>query len=211
MRMVRHSPTTVSGSPRTAASVTAWDGVVAFWVVFWVVVGTATGYLVWQLTGLSAGVIDAGKALDTAGKALRDLSSVPVIGGRTGELGNRVSETAASVRAGGTSALTSVRGLAVLLGIVVALGPVSPVLVGYLPRRLAWRREVREVSAALEAPATHDAAVAQLARRAVHNLGIRELLAITPDPEADLAAGRCRPLARAELERLGLSAPAAWQ
>jgi hypothetical protein len=101
-----------------------------------------------------------------------------------------------------------VRGLAVLLGIVVALGPASPVLVAYLPRRLAWRREVREVRAALDSPATHEAAVEQLARRAVHNLGLHQLLAITPDPEGDLVAGRCRPLARAELERLGLSMPA---
>lgn len=183
----------------------------AFWVVFWVVVGGATGYLMWQLTGLSAGVVDAGRALDTAGKALRDLSGIPVIGERTGELGNQITETATSVRAGGASAATSLRGLAVLLGIVVALGPVSPVLVGYLPRRLAWRREVREVGAALDAPATHDAAVEQLARRAVHNLGLRDLLSITPDPEGDLAAGRWRPLAGAELQRLGLSTPASWR
>ena len=208
--MVRHSPTLSSGSPRTASSVSSWDGIVAFWVVFWVVVGAATGYLIWQLTGLSTGVVDAGRALDTAGKALQDLSGAPVIGERTGELGNRVTETAASVRAGGASAETSLRGLAVLLGIAVALGPVSPVLVGYLPRRLAWRREVREVVAALDAPSTRDAAVEQLARRAVHNLGLRELLAITADPAADLAAGRCRPLARAELQRLGLSTPASW-
>jgi hypothetical protein len=209
--MARHSPTTVSGSPRTAASVTAWDGIMAFWVVFWVVVGVATGYLMWQLTGLSAGVVDAGRALDTAGKALQDLSGVPLIGERTGELGTQITETAASVRSGGASASTSVRGLAVLLGIVVALGPASPVLVAYLPRRLAWRREVREVRAALDSPATHEAAVEQLARRAVHNLGLHQLLAITPDPEGDLVAGRCRPLARAELERLGLSMPASWQ
>ena len=80
-------------------------------------------------------------------------------------------------------------------------------LLVYLPRRLAWRREVREVRAALDTAQSHDAAVQQLARRAVHNLGLRELLAISPDPEGDIAAGRARELARAELQRLGLALP----
>ncbi|GAA5029558.1 hypothetical protein GCM10023258_26050 [Terrabacter aeriphilus] len=208
------TPSSTSARPaRSAAAVTTWDGVVSFWVVFWLVVGVTTGYLIWQLTGLSAGVVDAGQALNTAGRALQDLSGTPVIGERTGELGNRIMETATSVRAGGASATTSLRGLAVVIGIAVGLGPLSPVLVIYLPRRLAWRREVREVSAVLAGPATsatQDAAVEILARRAVHNLGLRDLLAVTPDPEGDLAAGRCRSLARAELGRLGLATPASW-
>lgn len=184
-----------------------WDGIVAFWVVFWLVVGAATGYLIWQLTGLSEGVGAAGRALDTAGRALQDLSGAPVIGERTGELGDQVVETAVRVRAGGSSAMTSLRGLAVLIGIAVALGPVSAVLLAYLPGRLAWRRDIREVRDALTWSGTHDAAVDQLARRAVRNLGLAELLAVSSHPEADLAAGDTGPLARAELQRLGVHAP----
>jgi hypothetical protein len=187
--------------------VSVWDGLVAFWVVFWLVIGGATGYLIWQLTGLSDGVGAAGRALDTAGRALQDLSSAPVIGERTGELGDRVVETAVRVSAGGASAMTSLRGLAVLIGIAVALGPISAVLLAYLPGRLAWRRDVREVRSALAAPSTHDAAVDQLARRAVRNLGLAELLAVSAHPEADIAAGETGPLARAELQRLGVAAP----
>ena len=204
--MERYAPTSARPA-RTASAVAAWDGIVAFWVVFWLVVGAATGYLIWQLTGLSLGVVEAGRALDTAGRALQDLSGTPVIGERTGELGNRVTETAASVRAGGESSMTSLRGLSVLIGVAVSLGPLSPVLLVYLPRRLAWRREVREVQAALDTAHSHDAAVQQLARRAVHNLGLLELLTISPDPEGDIAAGRARELARAELQRLGLALP----
>ena len=202
---------TSARSLRTATTVTAWDGVVACWVVFWVVVGAATGYLIWQVTSLSDGVLAAGRALHTAGSALQDLSGTPLIGERTGELGNQVVDTAARVEAGGARAMTSLHGLAVLIGIAVSLGPLSPVLVVYLPRRLAWRREVREVAAALQSPDLHDAAVHQLARRAVSNLGLLELLAITPDPEADISAGRSRSLARAELHRLGLSVPESWR
>jgi hypothetical protein len=187
--------------------VSAWDGLVAFWVVFWLVIGAATGYLIWQLTGLSDGVGAAGRALDTAGRALQDLSSAPVIGERTGELGDRVVETAVRVSAGGASAMASLRGLAVLIGIAVSLGPISAVLLAYLPGRLAWRRDVREVRAALSAPSTHTAAVDQLARRAVRNLGLAELLAVSAHPEADIAAGETAPLARAELQRLGVAAP----
>lgn len=204
--MERFAPRS-SRPARTATAVAAWDGIVAFWVVFWLVVGAATGYLIWQLTGLSLGVVEAGRALGTAGRALQDLSGAPVIGERTGELGNRVAETAASVRAGGESSMTSLRGLSVLIGVAVSLGPLSPVLFVYLPGRLAWRREVREVQGALDAAQSHDVAVQQLARRAVHNLGLRELLAISPDPEGDIAAGRGRELARAELQRLGLPLP----
>jgi hypothetical protein len=208
--MERFPATMSARSARRTRSVTAvsvWDGIVAFCVVFWLVVGAATGYLIWQLTGLSEGVGAAGRALDTAGRALQDLSGAPVIGERTGELGDRVVETAVTVRAGGTSAMTSLRGLSVLIGVAVALGPTSAVLLAYLPGRLAWRRDVRQVRAALASSSTHDAAVNQLARRAVGNLGLEELLAVSAHPESDIAAGHTGPLARAELRRLGVAVP----
>ena len=43
-----------------------------------------------------------------------------------------------------------------------------------------------------------------LARRAAVQLPMRRLVAVSPEPWRDLAEGRFEPLARAELERLGV-------
>ena len=46
--------------------------------------------------------------------------------------------------------------------------------------------------------------MAQLARRCLTNLSVAQVLKVTSEPEADLAAGRHDRLAAAELRRLGL-------
>ncbi|MEO7752332.1 MAG: hypothetical protein ABIS35_02870 [Terracoccus sp.] len=194
---------------RDAIQLSVWDGFALFWVVFWLVVGGWIGYSIWQLTGLSAGMADSGRALDTAGRALKDLSGLPVIGDRTGELGDQVATTAASIKAGAVQADGSIRALSVLIGAALGLGPTSPVLFVYLPQRLAWRAESRAAVRSLADPARRPAAMAVLALRATGTLSLERLLAITPDPEADLAEGHFEPLARAELRRLGVRLPAA--
>ncbi|MEO5745441.1 MAG: hypothetical protein ABIQ53_12765 [Terracoccus sp.] len=189
---------------RDADSVRTWDGVVAFWVVLWLVVGVLAGFQIWNLEALSTGVVDSGRALGTAGKALQDLSALPVIGERTGQLGQQVVTSGASIVTGGQEAATSTRVLAILLGVTIALGPLGPVLFVYLPGRLAWRAEVSQIVSLLGEPARRDAVLAQLARRCLTNLTVAEVLKITSEPEADLAAGRYDQLAAGELRRLGL-------
>ncbi len=190
--------------PRDSDSVRTWDGVVAFWVVFWLVVGVLAAFQIWNLGALSTGVVDSGRALGTAGKALQDLSALPVIGERTGQLGQQVVTSGASIVTGGQEAATSTRLLAILLGVTIALGPLGPVLFFYLPGRLAWRAEVAQIVSLLGEPARRDAVLAQLARRCLTNLTVAEVLTITSEPEADLAAGRYHQLAAGELRRLGL-------
>ena len=124
---------------RDADSVRTWDGVVAFWVFFWLVIGGLAAWQIWNLGALSTGVVDSGRALGTAGQALKDISGLPVIGERTGELGQQVVTSGASIVAGGEQAATSTRVLAILLGFTIAIGPLGPVLFVYLPERLAWR------------------------------------------------------------------------
>ncbi|MDN5764762.1 MAG: hypothetical protein L0H78_02960 [Humibacillus sp.] len=189
---------------RDADSVRTWDGVVAFWVVFWLVVGALAGWQIWNLGALSTGVVDSGRALGTAGKALQDISGLPVIGERTGELGQQVVTSGASIVAGGQEAATSTRVLAILLGFTIGFGPLGPVLFVYLPGRLAWRAEVAQIGSLLGDPTRRDAVMAALARRCLTNLTVAEVLKVTRDPEADLAAGRHDRLAAAELRRLGL-------
>ena len=175
------------------------------WVVLWLVVGVAVAYEMWQLTGLSQSVIDSGRALGTAGQALADLSGLPLIGSRTGQLGDQVLGTGGSIVDSGTRAGGSIRTLAVLTGIVIALAPTGPVLLLYVPARASRRREDRALRAALRDPARAAQATAHLARRAVHNLGAAQLAAVSDDPEGDLASGRHEHLARAEMHRLGLA------
>lgn len=189
---------------RDAETIRTWDGVVAFWVVFWLVVGVLAGFQVWNLGGLSTGVVDSGRALGTAGQALQDLSALPVIGDRTGELGRQVATSASSIVAGGQEAGSSTRVLAILLAVTIAVGPLGPVLFAYLPARLAWRSEVAQVAALLRQPEHREAVLAQLARRCLTNLTMVQVLKVTHDPEGDLAAGRHENLAAAELRRLGL-------
>lgn len=192
-----------------ATTMRAWDGVTGFWVMLWLVIGTWTGYQIWQLTGLSTSTVQAGKALGTAGKALQDLSGIPLIGSRTGELGNEVATTGTGIVAGGQRAESSIRALAVLVGLAVGLSPAGPVLLLYLPRRLARGREIRGVSRVLQEHGASPVVLAHLANRAVSSLTMAELMKVTPDPAADLAAGRHESLAAAELSHLGLALPPA--
>ena len=183
----------------------AWDGIMVFWVVLWLVVGVFSGLAVARLTGLTDSVVSSGHALQTAGGALNSLRDVPVIGDTTADLGRQVAGTAEGVVRNGTEARRSVRVLGVLLGVAIAVGPVGPVLLFYLPVRLSWRREVRDVASALGRDGGAAAPlVRHLATRAVSNLSLAELARVSDDPYADLDVGRHRALARAELRRLGL-------
>lgn len=181
-----------------------WDGLALFWVAFWLVVGVWAGYQIYQLTGLTDSVASSGHALQTAGQALRNLADVPIVGDRTRQLGRDVTTTADGIVVSGGQARASVSRLSVLLGTTIALGPATPVLLFYLPMRLLRRREVREVRTALNEHDADPALDAILAERAVANLPLRDLLAVSADPYGDLRAGRHDDLAQAELTRLGL-------
>lgn len=187
-----------------AGTVRTWDGVVVFWVVFWLAVGAWTGYQLWQLTGLAASTIDSGRSLGSAADALQRLSSIPIIGDRTGALGEQIATTSEQIVSSGQQADRSIRGLSVLLGVAVAVAPTGAVLMFYLPARVARRREARRLRESLRREESAAPLLALLAHRAVGSLSPTELFAITPDPYGDLAAGRHEALADAELARLGI-------
>jgi hypothetical protein len=181
-----------------------WDGVVVFWIALWLVMGAWTGYQIWQLTDLSVSTQDAGHALESAGSALQAMADTPLIGEATGQIGDRVVETATSIVSGGASAGASIRALSVLIGLTVCLAPTGPVLFFYLPGRVRRSHEVSEITAAMQDGGPTKALEAHLALRAVSNLRFSELMDLTDDPWADLSTGRHSALARAELARLGL-------
>lgn len=192
------------GRGTDAVTLRVWDGVLLFWVVLWAVVGSWTGYLIFQLTDLTDSVVQSGQALQTAGGALKALGSVPLIGERTAELGQEVATTAEGIVASGGQARDSVRGMGILIGLAVALGPTGPALLFYLPARLAHAKEARAVARWLNEGTDGVALQAYLAGRAVANLAVRDLQRVSRDPHGDLVAGRHSALAQAELHRLGL-------
>ena len=186
-----------------AARLRRWDGILAFWTVLWLVVGVWTAYEIWQLTDLAEGAADSGRSLQAVSETLAHLQGVPVLGDAATSLANRVGQTADKIIAAGQQADNSIRGLAILIGLAVGIGPSGPVLLFYLPARWHRRAERRDVAAALTRG--EDAALqAYLASRAVDTLPLSDLLGVSDDPRRDLEEGRHLRLAEAELARLGL-------
>jgi len=106
-----------------------WSGAVAAWCALWLVVGIWTGYELWQLGDLGGAVAETGRSLGAAGDALEGLGSAPIVGERTEELGAQVTASSADIVAQAQAAQGSLRQLAVLLGLTVALVPSVPAVV----------------------------------------------------------------------------------
>jgi len=198
-------------SVRTAdeATVRLLDGLVAFWLVLWLVVGAWSGYTIWQVSALGDTVSNSGAALHSAGEALQSVGDLPLVGERPGELGDEVVGTATEITARGQEIKSDLRRLSLLLGLSIVLMPTTPVLGLYLPLRLARRREIQELRRALARHGRDPAFDRYLAERAVHVLPYSTVRGISADPWDDIAHGRAQRLADAELARLGLRPPAA--
>ncbi len=184
------------------------DGVVVFWVVFWIAMGALTGVALWRLSRVGTAAVQSGTALEDVGRALQSLRQVPVIGDRTGGFGTEVRSTAQEIRASGQQTTSTMRQLALLLGFSVAIVPATPVFGLYLPLRLARRRDRQQVEAALaagEGPMVDQF----LAHRTVARRPYGVIREVSEDPWQDLHQGRTRALADLELARLGLERPSA--
>jgi len=188
-------------------TVRRWDAVVVAWVLFWLIAGVIAGYEIWQLTALSQSTVDSGQGLQRAGDALRRLGDTPVIGEKTGQIGDQISQTAAGIIVGGQRASSSIKGMSLVIGLAVALIPTGSVLGSYLPGRRTRSRDVAAIRTALGHAGLTGPLEAYLAQRAVSFLPITALLQVTEDPHGDLSAGRHRALASAELGRLGIAVP----
>lgn len=103
-----------------------WSGAVAAWCALWLVVGLWTGHELWQLAELGGAVADTGRSLGAAGTALEGLGRAPLVGDRTEELGAQVQRSSADIVAQAQGARSSLRQLAVLLGLTVSLVPSVP-------------------------------------------------------------------------------------
>jgi hypothetical protein len=92
--------------------------------------------------------------------------------------------------------------------VAIAAIPTLPLLVLYIPARVAASRERRDLEDAL-ASFGRDEVDQLLALRAAARLPLRRLREVSDNPARDLDDGRHRELANAELRRHGVSRPRA--
>lgn len=180
------------------------DLLCAGWVLLWAAVAIAVALELRGLAELSETVGRVGRALSETGVAVGTLSEAPVVGGQLGDVAARIEEAGASARANARTSHDSVERLTLLLGLAIAVIPSLPLLVLYLPVRLARAREaraLREISRRV-GPAEVERF---LAERALRCASYHELRRVSSEPWAAMATeeGRRR-LAAAELARLGL-------
>jgi len=187
-----------------ARTVRLLDGLVGFWVVLWLGIGVWVTIDVHHLSQLATTLGQSAKSLRQISDVVAGLSQLPLVGGSLGTLAKSAAETAASASRSAAAAERSVRQLSYLLGVIVVVIPTVPTLAAYLPYRIRRYREVRAVRAALARPAADAVLRHYLAERALANLPLRQLMAISDDPWRDAAGGRLDVLAGAELARLGL-------
>ena len=193
-------------SPRVRTRQLISDAALVAWVVLWIRVAA---FVTSQVDRLSA----AGRAMEGAGADFaetleglsRDVAGVPAVGSTLRGGFDAAAEAGRSLARAGVNQQSAVHSIALTLGILFAVIAVTYAVARYLPTRIAW---IREASAArairLDAAGLQIFALRALATRPLH-----ELRRAAPDPGAAYARGDYEPLARIELEALGLGAAAA--
>ena len=184
------------------------DAACLFLIGFFLWCGVGTYAVVNQLTALGTAVSDTGTSIQNGlGSAASAVGALPIVGSSLANaLNGAGSSTGSNLVSLGQQSIDQAHHLAVLLGLLVALLPILVLLLATLPRRI---RAVRSLTAAgtvlsnTRGPSSRQI----LASRAAFGLPYGVLLAYTPDPFGDLAAGRYDALIAAAMEDSGLRAP----
>lgn len=190
--------------PRVDAWIVAVDLLVIMWVVGWLLLGLRVHEDVEGLTELSTTISRAGGAVEETGRAL-DAFDIPLVGERIDRTAKEVTDVGRETRISGRTARDSISNLSTLLGLSVALIPMSAVLFAYLPARVARARERRAMRQLLERFGGEPTLERMLAHRALQTMSYRRLQREFGDrPWVALAEGRYGELAAAERRRLNL-------
>ncbi len=175
------------------------------WSYAWIRIGMHVHALVDRLA-------EGGRTIERAGEGFAGtlleigskVAEVPLVGPSLEAPFGAASEAGAVLQRAGEAQQDAVHTLALWLGTLLALIPISYVLYKYVPDRLRW---IREASAAqslrIDADDLH-----LFALRAVSRQPLYELKRVCSDPAAALQNGDYEALARLELASLGLKAPA---
>ena len=177
------------------------DAVIVAWVLLWALFGTIAHDVVAKLAEPAASIA---RQSDSLGDSLADVSDeidgVPLVGGALEEPFSSASRAAAGVASESREQRDRFLTAALWIGLFIALAPIGAGVLLYVPFRLVW---IREATAADKIRVDADD-LYLFALRAVTNRPLSELRKATPDPGAALASGNYEPLARLELEQLGL-------
>ena len=176
------------------------DTLLLAWAVLWVIVGIVVANQVRGLAEMSDTVAGVGRATTTVGQTI---GSLPLVGGSLGKSADQISAAGRDAVASAQSAREHARSVGTLLGLSIALIPSLPVLVLYVPGRIAGARERRELARAI-ARGREPWVDEVLARRALVHLPYRRLRELSDDPVADLRNGHHAALATAELQWFGV-------
>ena len=181
------------------------DVAAVLWVILWVALALLVGKEVRDLRDLSDTVVTAGVAVEETGGLVRNLGSIPFVGGQVSDVADEVEQAGRSAQVSGRESRDSTEDLSVLLALCIGLIPTLPLLGLYLPLRWTWTHEARAVRRALRGRPADDARLSEFrARRAVANFSYDRLLAVSEHPYRDLEEGRFAALADLELARLGI-------
>jgi len=193
----------------------AWlviDLFMAGWTAACIWIGRATDGLILHLDALAQGVMSAGRTFNDWMLSFQQAvpPNVPLLSDflrRQAELLRR--HSGEPLIALGQTGSQAIHWLALIMAVIVGGVPLILALYVYVPRRLRLIADMqgihRTVRRALAQPQMSEPVLELLAARAIYTLPYGRLLHYSRNPVGDWYARRFEPLARAELERHGLS------
>src|SRR4051794_36210987 len=113
------------------------DAALAAWVIAWLALGYWTAREVRRLSTVTASVRSVGGAVVDAGDAIGALDRIPLVGGVVSRPGASIAAAGRGAQQAAADADGAGNRLSVLLGVAVGLIPTLPLLLVYLPPRLA--------------------------------------------------------------------------
>lgn len=181
------------------------DVAVVAWAGLWLALAVVTAMEVRSLRQLSTTLVRSSDVLADTADVLAAIEDIPVVGSRVEDVQSSVRTAAESTRESGFQSRDNIKDLSILLGVLIFLVPLLPVVFLYLPLRISWSREVEFIEKGISEAGDDPAFTDFLAQRAIQNLGFARLQELGVTPWEAVPEGKRDELARAELERLGVT------
>lgn len=172
------------------------------WIAAWVGVGVFVNDIVSGFAAPGRKVESAGSDVaQAASQAAQNASNIPVVGEVLAQPMRTIADAAQQVSQAGIAQQEAARDAGILLGVLVAVGPILFALLLWTVTRWRWMREATAAANLRDA----EADPRLLALRALARLPLRKLTRVGGrNPYAALDGGDPQPLARTALRELGL-------
>jgi hypothetical protein len=188
----------------TARKIRTLDVLVVAWIIVWVVLGVLLGRAIWDIGRLTDPILSNADGLKHTAEGFHRIASLPLVGGALNSVVDQVTGAADRAHAAAQTLKTRIEQIAVVVGLLLAVGPTLLALFVYLPLRLPWRRDVEAVRRALASDPNDPVLLRYLAERAIEGMRYDRLRELSDDPWRDMERGDSARLADVELNRLGL-------